>query len=623
METYDTSILAHLNGTRYLLARSKILRSKEAQTFVEYLLGGTSKSEKKIAGARRPFAFIANNIFFRNRQASDTAMLANIQAGDVVVFAAADLDSLEKLFFLLPELDLSQPISASAHFRLELNKDASLADLAQIITKLKSGSPFQKIYLYADTERQAEQIGRATGIEVYSLDQLLTPESSRDTWLHQITRLRPSIEIEQFGPVVTIISALWGRVGSSTIFDAQTRYFIDRGYIVARVLLDHHPQSKFSQPERIDTFLSEDFEKITPHFWAVCDRDTSSAHSSRVAADPLFKNGSPLIRTVLLLEQPIFRDLDIADWLRKCSSLTVVNHLMHVALAEKLSRQPIILETHDIFSHLLSSHGIPYFVPVDKDSEFMRLAEETQIWKRVAACVNLSPNDHAIISPHVEKSAYIRPYIEQRPQSTRSWEEIAIANNLPNEVRSVEKFDIVLWGTWHQGNIDGIHWFLKSVRPIHQTLMDAKILIVGRVINGLERSDIAESNVYCVGYVDRIEDFLRCATVAVIPDRSSTGISIKMMDVSSLGLAFVSTDAGLRTLNFDKAKITPHSSEKTFADDVVMMLKSPSARNARAAAAREIYEDNFSKRAYENNWDQLIKKISTGQNANVTSIDVD
>jgi hypothetical protein len=550
-------------------------------------------------------------------------LIATLDTEDVLILPSADPSQFEMLFQLLPYLGVPRPVPATLHVRFACSlrgKRPAQEDGAMLAARLRSGSPVRTIVLHADTAEQCHALERSLGLRVHACGgdhdpALLLRRFARSPLPgspapREAPDVPASLVVEQFGPVVLLISALWGRTGSSTVFDVQTRYLIERGFIVARVLVDHHPRRGADRGARLERLLAENFERLRPHLHLVAERNHDLHQLWRLQATEQFRKGSPVARMGMLLADAKIDRPATAAWCADRAVLTVANHIPHVALAERLATAPIVLETHDIYARLLTQHGIPQFVPKGPDGDGHREADEVDVWRRVAACVNLSPDDHAVVAPAARRSALARPYVDRIQRPRRRWSEVLAANKLPAELGAAIPFDIMLWGDWHEGNVAGIRWFFEQVAHRHPCLQEASILLVGRVVQALPPRLLQRQRLYAAGFVDHIDDFFAHSTVLVIADQpGSTGTSIKALDAFARGCCFASTAAGLRGVTLGDTGLAPSDDPAALALDIVGLLQSQDAQRSRAAAALRLYELNFSKAAYSEAWDAILHAL--------------
>jgi glycosyltransferase involved in cell wall biosynthesis len=556
-------------------------------------------------------------------------LIASLDAEDVLAFPSAEPAQLDMLLRLFPQLDVSSPLPATLHVRF-----ASTAcgprpgheDAGMLAERLRSGSPVRTVVLHADTDGQCAALARGLGLQVHerncgddpaALRRRFAPAPARWAAAPERLDVAPSLVVDRFGPLVLLISALWGRVGSTAIFDAQTRYLLERGFVVARVLIDHYPRKGPERQAHLEAMLAENFERVRPHVHFIAERNEGFWHLARLNSDEVFNHCSPVRRFGMLLADARVDDPAGAAWCSGCAVLSVVNHPPHVAFAERLSRAPVVLETHDIFAKVLARDGLPRFVPRRPDGAHRREADENDIWRRVAACVNLSPDDQSVVSRVATCSVLARPYVSRRDLDIRSWPGVIAANGLPPHYRQTPQFDVMLWGDWHEGNVAGVRWFIEKVADRDARLRQASILVVGRVTRALPGRLLRRPNLFATGFVDRIDDFFARSTVLVIPDRpDASGVSIKMVDALARGCCFASTASGLRGVTLGDTGLAPSDDASALGRDVATLLQSQEARRARAAIARRLYELNFSKAAHARAWDAVVDAVLPGLRPN-------
>jgi Glycosyl transferases group 1 len=546
---------------------------------------------------------------------------------DLIVFPAAETVHLETLLGLLPSLKIAAPLPTTLHMRFtsapRLLVGRGELDTKTIAARLTSGAPVRSLVFHAEGAAQAARYAREIGLPVGAMDTVAenygpdAPDAKLMTlFLHHRSAdttndgtAVPSLVVEKLGPVALVIGALWGRVGSSAVFDAQTRYLIDRGYIVIRVLIEHWPHYGQKRVDRIATFVAENFENVRPHHHFIAARNDSLRRAWQLAAKPEFRTASPVRRIQYLLAEPTIEQPRELAWCAKRAALAIVNHLPHVGFAEQLTQAPIVLETHDIYSRLLDSHGIPGFVPRGPDGQPLRMAEEKEAWARVAACVNISPEDHEEVARVAKFSVLARPYVMKR-HSMRSWPEVLGANRLDAAFRTANLFDVMLWGSWHDANVRGITWFLEKVVTAQEVLQRSRILLVGRVVEGLDKALLRRNNLLVAGFVDTLDDFASRTSVLVIPDQSGTGTSIKAMDAFALGACFASTRFGVRGIDMGDTGYAPSTDAEALAADIVRLLGSATACRERADVACRLYDLNFSAEAYNRAWDRVVATVA-------------
>lgn len=527
--------------------------------------------------------------------------LAGCGPYDMVLLLAAEPRQLEWLLQLPPAIGLDRPINSTLHVLFAPTDVHAVqkgeVDLETLAQRWRTGSPFRNVCFHAGDAAAADFRRRQTGFEVGVAAPLTTAAEASTP---------PSLVVERYGPVALQITALWGRTGSTSIFDSQARYLVQRGFMVARIFVEHWPHQGEDRIRRIDGMVAENFESVRPHAWTVVERDETKAHRDRLLADPDFAGGTTLRRMALIFAEPAFPDRDYVAWLARNARLSLVNHLPHVLFAARLTRAPLVFETHDIYTKLLATHGVPQFVPENPAPTAVQLAEEAAIFAKAAACVNLSEDDQGVVAPHTRFARVIRPYARSRSLVRRSWPEVVAVNNLDASFLSANRFDLMLWGDWHGGNVAGVKWFVEEVMPLCPRLAEARILLVGRVSRGLPPGLAERARFLVAGFVDRLDDFIVRTKVLLIPDQGGSGISIKAMDAFAFGRPFVSTSAGMRCVDVGDTGYTATDDPTAFGAEIVRLLDCRAERERRATTARRLYELNFSREAYADGWDAVL-----------------
>ena len=155
--------------------------------------------------------------------------------------------------------------------------------------------------------------------------------------------------------------------------------------------------------------------------------------------------------------------------------------------------------------------------------------------------------------------------------------------------------DVVFTGSmdW-EANIDGVEFFCKEVWPLVLAQVPAaKFLIVGRRPNQRVK-DLASANVEVTGTVPAIEEYLRRASVFVVPLRIGGGTRIKIYEGMAVGKATVSTTIGAEGLDVTHGKdIILADDPSAFSNAIVSFLQHEALRRrfeAAAAATAQKYD---------------------------------
>lgn len=541
------------------------------------------------------------------RIAEVVTFASNLSADDAIILPANSMVDFDALFDCLPRFGLTKPAAARLYVWLGPQLlDVGNEQLRLLGLRLRAGSPFKSVWFYTSDRQAAQKLQAAIEAPVYTC-------SGRDrAGFAELVAARSltegaSFEVKQFGPIVLLTSALWGRVGSTMIFDAQAKFLIESGAIVVRVFVDHNPGHGEHGVKRRQALLNENLSNVYPHFFVVAERDTAPKRQYKLRRQFDYRSRSGIRRLELELEGALPLNSEVLNWAGAAASLSVVNHASHMAFAQRVSSAPIILETHDVLTQQLESHGWPNFVSLEYEPLHLREQDQAAIWNRAHFCVNLSPEDHTAISACNPSSAFVRPYASSVAPVRRPWSDVVAANNLSPDFAASEDIEVLLWGDWHAGNARAVRWVFDLVRPKHPLLAESRLAIVGRVSQIIPGRLRRLPNVVSCGFVDNLEDFFARAKVLVIADQEGSGVSIKAIEAVRYGLPFVSTTAGMRGLDLAGIDYTPADTAAAFAADLAALLRDPDARAKRAAMAREIYAKNISHDVYRGQWRRIVR----------------
>lgn len=539
----------------------------------------------------------------RHQPLHEQRLALDLGPQDVVLMTVHSLDQFDALFACVPFFALEAPAPA----KLILYIEPTLAELPQeqlrlLGLQLRSGAPFAKTWLCTNDAGVAQRLREELDLHVHVCPHDKNwPEPASLTFLEA----PPSLEISEFGPVALLISALWGRVGSTTVFDNQARFLLENGALLVRIFIDHYPGATNDAPEDL---LAENFSAVRPHIHLVAERDTEHQSSTRLRASSVYASGSGVRRFELELAGAKCSVPGLLAWAGEAADLAIVNHAAHMAFAERITRAPIVLETHDVLTEQLALHGWPDFVSLRGEPTESRHAEEQSIWRRAAVCATISPEDHAKIAPHARLAILVKPAATEATPSLRPWSEVVRANHLDSAFAASEDIDVLLWGDWHAGNVRAVEWVLGQVRHAGgDALAEARFAVIGRVSRLVGPPLLHQRNTVSCDFVDRLEDFFGRSKVLALADHQGSGISIKAIDTIRYGRAFTTTSAGMRGLSFDALEHRPSDTASAFAADLIALLQSAEARTRRANLAREIYARNISLAGYNKNWRAIVE----------------
>lgn len=93
-------------------------------------------------------------------------------------------------------------------------------------------------------------------------------------------------------------------------------------------------------------------------------------------------------------------------------------------------------------------------------------------------------------------------------------------------------------------NLQGIHWFIKTVWPeIHKQYPNVKLHLAGNAMPD-DLLKINHSNIFVQGFVDDPKEYISSKAIMIVPLFSSSGVRIKIIEGMAASKAIISTSKG-------------------------------------------------------------------------------
>lgn len=145
-------------------------------------------------------------------------------------------------------------------------------------------------------------------------------------------------------------------------------------------------------------------------------------------------------------------------------------------------------------------------------------------------------------------------------------------------------------------NQDGVCHFVEKIWPaVRAKCPDAQFRVVGRNPPPAVEQLAQVAGVEVMGTVPDIRPYLAEAAVAVVPLLVGGGTRLKIFEAMAMQKAVVSTPLGAEGLEVTSGQdVLLAEADADFADSLVELLHDTPKRNALAAAARQLVEENYS-----------------------------
>lgn len=148
-------------------------------------------------------------------------------------------------------------------------------------------------------------------------------------------------------------------------------------------------------------------------------------------------------------------------------------------------------------------------------------------------------------------------------------------------------------------NIDAVAYFCQDIWPRVRFEFPAAIFqIVGRNPHSRVKQ-LASDSVQVTGTVPSVADYLRDASLVVVPLRIGGGTRLKIFEAMAMGKALISTSIGAEGLDVESGRdLILADNAAAFADSIILLL--------RDASLRRQYEQAAARLAAQYDWSNIV-----------------
>ena len=160
-------------------------------------------------------------------------------------------------------------------------------------------------------------------------------------------------------------------------------------------------------------------------------------------------------------------------------------------------------------------------------------------------------------------------------------------------------------------NIDAVEYFCRDIFPsVLREIPDAQFQIVGRNPHPRVKK-LASPSVVVTGTIPSVAEYLRNATVVIVPLRIGGGTRLKIFEAMAMRKALVSTSIGAEGLDVTSGKDCLIADDShSFAAAILSVLRDPELRRT--------YEDNAAALAARYDWSQIAQRFADALSDAVT-----
>jgi len=162
-------------------------------------------------------------------------------------------------------------------------------------------------------------------------------------------------------------------------------------------------------------------------------------------------------------------------------------------------------------------------------------------------------------------------------------------------------------------NIDAVEFFCAQIWPrILADFPDAVFQIVGR--NPFAKVQrLASKSVQVTGTVPSVTDYLRDATVVIVPLRIGGGTRLKIYEAMAMGKALVSTTIGAEGLTFQNGRdLMLADDASSFGDAILLLLRDAQIRRRFELASAQLAAQ-FDWSVVVGQFAEILRKVASGK----------
>jgi polysaccharide biosynthesis protein PslH len=414
-----------------------------------------------------------------------------------------------------------------------------------------------------------------------------------------------SLSAEQ--PTAVIVGPPWPRSGTARVIQNQIDYYRARGYLTVFICVPLH--CSYTEAYSNWTDIKAGMQEIgADHiFFAPIDNRRFVVGKYTGWVRHCFAGTALdwIVTTAMSARLPE----GVVEFISKLPvALLVVNHVFTFGFARQLLRRivrdgrrvPIILETHDVQSHLLQERAEINPWTHRADSPNRLLDSELSLLKKANVLVHCSVDDFKFFSAHLPEM----PHVLALPSIDETF-----VSRVKTVALTQDPIDLLFVGQSTNPNCAAMKWFFEEVWPI---IADRgyNLKIVGQVSMLVQKTLPEIYDAFGSLFTGPIPDLAPayCAARCVFaPMVSGTGISIKTIEALALGKPFVGTSMAYRGMPLDRIAqfgLQPQDTAQAFADAIVEAL---SNEKASGNSSRSAYENLFSSHAAFSSRDEALK----------------
>jgi polysaccharide biosynthesis protein PslH len=412
-------------------------------------------------------------------------------------------------------------------------------------------------------------------------------------------------------PAVIVVGPPWPKSGTSRVIQNQIEFYRSRGFFTVFVAVAIQG-NYFRDGKAWDAFKEHAHELGADHV-AIAALNKRLHTVTKVTGTVRHALRGTKLNWIFDTGKSAQLPADDIRFVREQSvALIHVNHVFTLGFALRMRKQwvrggeqvPMIVETHDVQSHLISENGNrnPWTRRPDSLEKLER--SETKLLEKANVLVHLSVDDFNFFNTQMPDKRHLLSF----PTINESF-----VSDVKGAAPSNDAIDLLFVGQYSKPNFAAVEWFLREVWPLiaHKKY---KLIIVGAV-EGFVRASAPklyeEFRNSFLGPIADLAPYYRSARCVIAPMVYGSGISIKTIEALALGKPFVGRSKAFRGMPMDRieqAGLHAYDDPKSFADAIVRALSSEQLEGTRSRAA---YDEIFSLQSAFASRDEAVR-VATG-----------
>lgn len=473
---------------------------------------------------------------------------------------------------------------------------------------MNNNAPFATQFLQDDESSQRPEICCGQGA-VLNTRTGVSSNSER-------VRLVRSDQTPESPPAVIIVGPPWQRSGTARVIQNQIEFYRSRGYFTLFVAVAIDRDYMRSNAIIWDAF-EEGVQDLGADHVSIAALERKQYVRAKYTASIRHALRGTVLDWIVAIGRSAQLPDDVARFIRGLPvALIHVNHVYTMGFALRLRKQlvrggervPIIIETHDVQSHLLQQRGDlnPWTHRTDRLKRLIR--SEKRLLDKADVLVHLSVDDSDFFRMQMPS----KPQILTMPTIDESFMSTVNAIRSP----SAEQIDLLFVGQSNGPNLLALEWFFEQVWPL---ISERRYIlkIVGRVEMLVRHRlpQIYEAFRSCfVGLVADLAPYYCSSRCVIAPMVSGSGISIKTIEALALGKAFVGTSKAFRGMPMEQIKqagLQAYDNPQDFADAITHTL---CTERLAGACSRAAYDRVFSVQAAFASREQAVRIATEARN---------